>query len=138
MSGEIAALSLACGIGFATVCCPVNDQRVCCGPGFRMAAEASSAIRQGESQTIDVIFERHPDFDTTLRLQATAPRDVHASLSAKRMSKDNDRVQLTLTVDADSPLGCRIVTVVAYSDYRQVVSIPVRIWVEPNWQKTER
>lgn len=138
MSGELAALSLACGIGLTTVCCHVNDQRACCGPGFRMTAEATSAIRQGESQTIDVVFERHPEFDPTLRLQATAPRGVHVALSSRRMRKENDRVQLTVAVDADAPLGCRMVTVVAYSDYRQVVSIPVRIWVEPRWQQAER
>jgi uncharacterized membrane protein len=103
-----------------------------------MTAEASASLRPGESRTIEVEFERQPDFDPTLRLQTTAPRGVHATLSSKRLSQNNDRAQLTVSVDANAPPGCRVVTVAAYSDYRQVVSIPVRIWVEPSWERAER
>jgi hypothetical protein len=130
MSGEFAALTMACGLGVAAVYCPPASPPSLQPDGFRLASINSGVIQRGTTQTFDVMVHRRDGFDKSLTFQVAAPRGIHATVSTDQLEPENEGlIRVTVSVTATVPLGRRTITVGGFHDYVRVTTIPIRLCV---------
>ncbi|MBX7103264.1 MAG: hypothetical protein K1X57_04245 [Gemmataceae bacterium] len=118
MTCEWGALALACGLGFATV---YNGQPIGTpykGDGFTIASTPYTTIKQGEQQTVEITINREDGFDRNLALQVASPKGLTATLATRRLTPSKGNVvTLNVVADKNAPVGRRVITVAAISDY---------------------
>ena len=86
--------------------------------GFTIASTPYTTIKQGEQRTVDITIDREDGFDRNLALQVAAPKGLTATLATRRLTPSKGNVvTLNVVADKNAPVGRRVITVAAISDY---------------------
>ncbi len=102
------------------------------------APMTSTTVQQGETQTINLTFDRGKDFNQTIKLSAAPPKGIDAEISPASLTATEKEIHLKVTAHKDAPVGDETIRVTATPDSGKATYVDVKVKVREEQRAENR